>query len=84
MAFLGNNSFLVANVFISLFYDCHLVICYLKKKYCSFTFDEMFDLLQALQTSNEDEINEFVSTFRTQLEIFVNRMKSNQSRGGGL
>jgi hypothetical protein len=26
-------------------------------------------------------MNEFVSTFRAQLDVFVNRMKSNQSRG---
>ncbi|KAF2362998.1 FYVE zinc finger [Trinorchestia longiramus] len=36
---------------------------------------------ETLQTSNEDELNEFVTTFRTQLEMFVNRMKSDQSRG---
>ena len=31
--------------------------------------------------SNDPEMDEFVVTFRTQLEIFVNRLKSNQSRG---
>ena len=29
----------------------------------------------------EDELNEFTETLKTQLEIFVNRMKSNSSRG---
>lgn len=36
---------------------------------------------EALQMSNENEVSEFVATFRAQLEIFVNRLKSNQSRG---
>merc|ERR1719452_470318 len=29
----------------------------------------------------EEELNEFTETLKTQLEIFVNRMKSNSSRG---
>lgn len=33
------------------------------------------------QNGETEEIDEFVATLRTQLEIFVNRMKSNQSRG---
>ncbi|XP_050695341.1 hepatocyte growth factor-regulated tyrosine kinase substrate-like isoform X2 [Eriocheir sinensis] len=33
------------------------------------------------QNGETEEVDEFVSTLRTQLEIFVNRMKSNQSRG---
>lgn len=36
---------------------------------------------QNFQNGETEEIDEFVSTLRTQLEIFVNRMKSNQSRG---
>jgi growth factor-regulated tyrosine kinase substrate len=30
---------------------------------------------------NEEDLDEFVTTLRTQVEIFVNRMKSNSSRG---
>lgn len=37
--------------------------------------------LQNYQNGETEEIDEFVTTLRTQLEIFVNRMKSNQSRG---
>ncbi|XP_042864605.1 hepatocyte growth factor-regulated tyrosine kinase substrate-like isoform X3 [Penaeus japonicus] len=33
------------------------------------------------QNGETEEVDEFVSTLRTQLEIFVNRMKSNQCRG---
>lgn len=32
-------------------------------------------------TKNDDELDEFVTTLKTQVEIFVNRMKSNSSRG---
>merc|ERR1712227_514769 len=31
--------------------------------------------------NNDEELDEFVTTLKTQLEIFVNRMKSNSSRG---
>merc|ERR1719414_2122043 len=31
--------------------------------------------------NNDEEMDEFVTTLKTQLEIFVNRMKSNSSRG---
>ena len=31
--------------------------------------------------ANEEDLDEFVTTLKTQLEIFVNRMKSNSSRG---
>lgn len=42
---------------------------------------EQFSPLQNYQNGETEEIDEFVATLRTQLEIFVNRMKSNQSRG---
>ena len=32
-------------------------------------------------TADSDELDEFIMTLRSQLEIFVNRMKSNSSRG---
>merc|ERR1719499_2620694 len=35
----------------------------------------------AVQKAEEEELNEFTETLKTQLEIFVNRMKSNSSRG---
>ncbi|XP_042864604.1 hepatocyte growth factor-regulated tyrosine kinase substrate-like isoform X2 [Penaeus japonicus] len=38
-------------------------------------------LSQNYQNGETEEVDEFVSTLRTQLEIFVNRMKSNQCRG---
>ena len=31
--------------------------------------------------ANNEELDEFVTTLKTQVEIFVNRMKSNSSRG---
>ena len=34
-----------------------------------------------MDNSNSEELDEFVTTLKTQLEIFVNRMKSNSSRG---
>ncbi|KAK7067243.1 hypothetical protein SK128_009625 [Halocaridina rubra] len=37
--------------------------------------------IENYQNGGTEEIDEFVSTLRSQLEIFVNRMKSNQSRG---
>lgn len=37
--------------------------------------------LQKHSADNETEIDDFMKTFRTQVEIFVNRMKSNSSRG---
>ena len=44
------------------------------------------EIVQGAPTSDQDraameEMNEFTETLRTQLEIFVNRMKSNSSRG---
>lgn len=33
------------------------------------------------ETKSAEELDEFVTTLRTQVEIFVNRMKSNSSRG---
>lgn len=38
-------------------------------------------MIESYQNGGTEEIDEFVSTLRSQLEIFVNRMKSNQSRG---
>merc|ERR1719499_169747 len=35
----------------------------------------------AVQKAEDEELEEFTSTLRTQLDIFVNRMKSNSSRG---
>ncbi|TRY69585.1 hypothetical protein TCAL_03269 [Tigriopus californicus] len=35
----------------------------------------------APETRSDEEMNEFVTTLKTQVEIFVNRMKSNSSRG---
>merc|ERR1719410_2663266 len=35
----------------------------------------------AQQRAEDEELDEFTGTLRTQLEIFVNRMKSNSSRG---
>merc|ERR1719499_2424216 len=35
----------------------------------------------AVQKAEDEELDEFTGTLRTQLEIFVNRMKSNSSRG---
>eukprot|EP00088_Acartia_fossae_P031734 TRINITY_DN3254_c0_g1_i4.p1 TRINITY_DN3254_c0_g1~~TRINITY_DN3254_c0_g1_i4.p1 ORF type:complete len:904 (+),score=342.00 TRINITY_DN3254_c0_g1_i4:37-2748(+) len=35
----------------------------------------------SIQTASEAELEEFTTSLRTQLEIFVNRMKSNSSRG---
>ncbi|XP_064107517.1 hepatocyte growth factor-regulated tyrosine kinase substrate-like isoform X1 [Macrobrachium nipponense] len=37
--------------------------------------------IENYQNGGTEEIDEFISTLRSQLEIFVNRMKSNQSRG---
>lgn len=37
--------------------------------------------MQKHSNDNENEIDDFMKTFRTQVEIFVNRMKSNSSRG---
>jgi hepatocyte growth factor-regulated tyrosine kinase substrate len=37
--------------------------------------------IQKSSTDQDNEIDEFTSTLRTQVEIFVNRMKSNSSRG---
>jgi hepatocyte growth factor-regulated tyrosine kinase substrate len=37
--------------------------------------------MQKNSHDNENEIDDFMKTFRTQVEIFVNRMKSNSSRG---
>lgn len=34
-----------------------------------------------MNSKSDEELNEFVMTLRTQVEIFVNRMKSNSSRG---
>ena len=33
------------------------------------------------ESKSAEELDEFVTTLRTQVEIFVNRMKSNSSRG---
>ena len=33
------------------------------------------------EAKSDEELDEFVTTLRTQVEIFVNRMKSNSSRG---
>lgn len=33
------------------------------------------------RTKTDEELDEFVTTLKTQVEIFVNRMKSNSSRG---
>ncbi|XP_076042714.1 hepatocyte growth factor regulated tyrosine kinase substrate isoform X4 [Oratosquilla oratoria] len=38
-------------------------------------------MIERFQNGETEEVDEFVSTLRSQLEIFVNRMKSNQSRG---
>ncbi|KAK8734099.1 hypothetical protein OTU49_006016 [Cherax quadricarinatus] len=42
---------------------------------------EPMKMMENYQNGETEEVDEFVSTLRTQLEIFVNRMKSNQSRG---
>nr|XP_045595606.1 hepatocyte growth factor-regulated tyrosine kinase substrate-like isoform X1 [Procambarus clarkii] len=42
---------------------------------------EPIRMMEHYQNGETEEVDEFVSTLRTQLEIFVNRMKSNQSRG---
>ncbi|XP_071526527.1 hepatocyte growth factor-regulated tyrosine kinase substrate isoform X2 [Panulirus ornatus] len=42
---------------------------------------EPVKVVETYQNGETEEVDEFVSTLRTQLEIFVNRMKSNQSRG---
>ncbi|KAK3882102.1 hypothetical protein Pcinc_013508 [Petrolisthes cinctipes] len=42
---------------------------------------EPLKMTENYQNGETEEIDDFVSTLRTQLEIFVNRMKSNQSRG---
>ena len=36
---------------------------------------------QPISSKNDEELDEFVMTLKTQVEIFVNRMKSNSSRG---
>lgn len=41
----------------------------------------LYFTIQNYQNGETEEVDEFVSTLTTQLEIFVNRMKSNQSRG---
>ena len=38
-------------------------------------------MVPKLNNANDEDLDEFVTTLRTQLEIFVNRMKSNSSRG---
>ena len=38
-------------------------------------------MVPKIATSDDAEMDEFVTTLKTQLEIFVNRMKSNSSRG---
>ena len=38
-------------------------------------------MVRPKMNNNEEELDEFVTTLKTQLEIFVNRMKSNSSRG---
>ena len=38
-------------------------------------------MVPKIATSDDVEMDEFVTTLKTQLEIFVNRMKSNSSRG---
>ena len=42
---------------------------------------KMVPLVTTTTDANSAELDEFVTTLRTQLEIFVNRMKSNSSRG---
>merc|ERR1719251_77249 len=41
----------------------------------------MVPLVTTTTDANSAEMDEFVTTLKTQLEIFVNRMKSNSSRG---
>ena len=38
-------------------------------------------MVPKVTNANDEDLDEFVTTLRTQLEIFVNRMKSNSSRG---
>merc|ERR1711953_455656 len=38
-------------------------------------------MVPKVTNANDEELDEFVTTLKTQLEIFVNRMKSNSSRG---
>merc|ERR1712012_191414 len=38
-------------------------------------------MVPKVTNANDEDFDEFVTTLRTQLEIFVNRMKSNSSRG---
>ena len=38
-------------------------------------------MVPKVTNSNDEDLDEFVTTLRTQVEIFVNRMKSNSSRG---
>ena len=42
---------------------------------------KMVPKLATTMDANSADLDEFVTTLRTQLEIFVNRMKSNSSRG---
>ena len=46
-----------------------------------FTYMFNFNLFQNLQNGESEELEDFIATLRGQLEIFVNRMKSNSSRG---
>ena len=50
-------------------------------KSVSVIFHIFHPYFQSYQNGSTEEIDEFISTLRSQLEIFVNRMKSNQSRG---